>query len=148
MKQRFWVWATVLLVAVGALAACASSGGPAGEARLEGTVWQLASYADGQGQTVTALADSKVTAEFQDGQVGGSAGCNQYGGEYKHSGKRLTVGMLAMTEMYCQSEALMDQEQAYLAALGSAASFQIAAGRLEVSNGEGEVVLTFGPLAA
>ena len=76
----------------------------------------------------------------------GSAGCNRYFGSYDSDGNRLTLGPIGVTEMYCAPEALMDQEGAYLAALGSAASYQVADGKLQVANADGETVLTFSAL--
>jgi heat shock protein HslJ len=113
---------------------------------LEGTLWKLDGYLNSQGEWVSVLPGTEVTAKFDAGQVGGSAGCNRYFGPYERSGNSLTSGVIGVTEMYCAPEALMDQEGAYLAALGSAASYQIADGELRVANAEGETVLTFSVL--
>jgi heat shock protein HslJ len=115
-------------------------------ASLEGMLWKLDSYVNSQGALVGVLPDTEVTAEFQDGQVAGSAGCNSYFGTYESDGRSLTLGAIGMTEMYCAPEALMDQEGAYLVALESAASYQIADGRLQIANAGGEIVLTFSVL--
>jgi len=113
---------------------------------LEGTLWKLDAYLNSQGELVSPLPDSEVRAKFQDGQVTGIAGCNSYFGSYESSGDSLSIGPIGMTEMYCFPEALMDQEGAYLAALESAASYQIAAGKLQIANADGETVLTFSVL--
>jgi heat shock protein HslJ len=115
-------------------------------APLDGTPWRLDSYLNSQGEMVSVLPDSEVTAEFQAGQVTGSAGCNSYFGSYESDGSSLTLGAIGMTEMYCAPEALMDQEGAYLAALESAASYQIAEGKLQIANADGETALTFSVL--
>jgi heat shock protein HslJ len=115
-------------------------------ASLEGTPWQLDSYLNSQGELVSVLPDTEVTAEFQAGQVTGSAGCNSYFGSYESDGNRLTLGAIGMTEMYCAPEALMDQEAAYLAALESAASYQVVGGKLQIADADGETVLTFSVL--
>jgi heat shock protein HslJ len=119
---------------------------PVAASYLEGTIWKLDSYLNSQGELVSVLPDTAITAEFQAGQVTGSAGCNSYFGSYESSGDRLTFGVIGMTEMYCFPEALMDQESAYLAALGSAASHQIVDGKLQVLNADGQRVLTFSVL--
>jgi heat shock protein HslJ len=89
-----------------------------GELTLEGTTWVL----DG------TLADTEITAEFSDGQVNGSAGCNTYTGDYastRAAGRNtIKIGPLASTMMSCD-EPLMDQESLYLAALESATEYTI-----------------------
>ena len=42
----------------------------------------------------------------------------------------------------------MEQESAYLAALGSAVTYQAANGQLAITNGSGQIVLTYAELAA
>ncbi len=117
------------------------------DAALEGVPWTLVSYVDGTGQTVELQPDSEITAQFQAGEVRGNAGCNSYFGNYELQGSNLTVGPLGMTEMYCMPEELMTQEADYLAALQSAASFQISDGQMQIANGDAEPVLTFALLA-
>jgi len=106
----------------------------------------LDAYVNSQGDLVSVLPDTEITAEFQDGQVAGNAGCNNYFGPYEGSGNSLTVGLLGATQMYCASEALMAQEGEYLAALQSAASYQIKDGKLQIANADREIVLTFSVL--
>jgi len=116
---------------------------PATTMALEGTPWKLDGYLNGQGEWVSVLAGSEVTAQFDAGQVGGSAGCNSYFGSYEISGDSLTMGLIGSTEMYCVEEGLMDQEGAYLAALGNAASYRISDGKLHIADAEGSTLLTF-----
>jgi len=113
---------------------------------LEGTLWKLDGYLNSQGEWVSVLPGTEVTVKFDAGQVGGSAGCNSYFGPYERSDNSLTFGVIGVTETYCVPEALMDQEGAYLAALESVASYQIADSELWVANAEGETVLTFSVL--
>jgi heat shock protein HslJ len=119
--------------------ASAETGAPA----LEGTNWLLESYAGADGQATAALADVQVTALFADGRVGGSGGCNNYGGPYTVDGSGLTVGPLASTMMACMGP-VMDQETAYLSALQSAASYAVVDGKLQISDAAGQVVLIYG----
>lgn len=111
-----------------------------------GTTWVLDSYLDSQGTLVAVLPGSEATAKFQEGQVGGNASCNSYFGTYTVDGDQVSVEVGAMTEMYCAPEELMAQEQDYLAALASAASYQMAGDRLQITNEEGTPVLTFSAL--
>jgi heat shock protein HslJ len=116
---------------------------PAVSARLDGVLWKLEGYLSAQGEFVNAQPDSEVTVKFDAGQATGNAGCNGYFGSYTLSGDQLAFGPIGSTEMYCVTEALMDQETAYLAALGSAASYQIADDRLLIANADGKALLTF-----
>jgi heat shock protein HslJ len=92
------------------------------------------------------IAGSTITLEFESGRLGGSAGCNGYGGPYQVEGDQLTVGELARTLMYCQDPAgLMDQEDGFLEALATVARYRTTAGRLELLDGAGQVVLALVP---
>jgi heat shock protein HslJ/plastocyanin len=98
---------------------------------LEGTSWEL------QG----TLPDARITAEFRGGTISGSSGCNTYSGPYTStSSNNISVGGLVTTQMACD-EAIMEQEQAYLAALGAAQSYTIAGNTLTIAHAGG--VLTF-----
>lgn len=111
---------------------------------LEGRLWKLESYLNGDGAEMAVLPGTEVTVEFRDGQLGGNAGCNNYFGSYEVDGNNLTIGPTGMTEMYCGApEGVMDQESAYLAALQSAASYQVVDDQLQIANAEGEAVLTY-----
>jgi heat shock protein HslJ len=91
---------------------------------LEGAWWTLVSYAGEDGKTIDALPGTEVTARFQDGNVGGTAGCNNYFASYSLDGNQLTVELGGTTMMACE-EAIMLQEAAYLINLASSASFQV-----------------------
>ena len=124
-------WVLVMLVACGG-----TEGDP-----LNGTNWEL--YSMGR---YSPIPGSKTTIRFEDGQVSGLGGCNQYGGEYKISGQRLSFSALYMTEMACVSpEGVMDQEGRFLQFLGDAGRFEIVDGRLQLYGSEGET-LTFVPI--
>ena len=103
---------------------------------LEGTQWELISYNNGDNDSRSVKADSRITALFDDGQVGGSAGCNNYFGGYEVEGSNIKIGPLGSTLMMCSPE-VMDQERLYLEALASAATYNIVARRLELINSEG-----------
>jgi len=114
--------------------------GGTGSDPLNGTTWEL--YSIGRYSPITG---SKTTIRFEDGQVSGLGGCNQYGGEYKSSNKLLSFRALYMTEMACGSpEGIMDQESAYLQFLGDARSFMLVNDQLQISRSNGET-LTFVP---
>jgi len=123
-------WIAILLVA------CGGTGGDP----LNGTTWEL--YSIGR---YSPIVGSKTTIRFEDGQVSGLGGCNQYGGEYKSSGQMLSFSALYMTEMACMSpEGIMDQEQLFLQYLEDARSFEIVDGQLQIFWSDHEA-LTFVP---
>jgi heat shock protein HslJ len=111
---------------------------------LEGRLWKLESYANSDGEVVSVLPGTETTIEFRAGQLGGNTGCNSYFGSYEVDGNSLNIGGTGMTEMYCGApEGVMEQEGAYLAALQSAASYQIMNDQLQISNADGETVLAY-----
>jgi heat shock protein HslJ len=123
------------LITIAVLAACTCSGATA----LENTAWELESLS---GNAV--LPGTTITLEFSDDQISGSAGCNHYGGSYRAGENILHVSDLFWTEMGClEPEGIMEQEQAYLAALNAAAKYQIGDGKLEIRDEAGAQVLVF-----
>jgi heat shock protein HslJ len=113
---------------------------------LENRSWALESYLNLEGVLTERLENSEITADFQDGQLIGNAGCNNYFASYQVDGSNLTIGSLASTEMYCMDPpALMDQEITYLAVLESAMSYQLVEDRLIILDAEGQIILTFNP---
>lgn len=112
-------------------------------AGLEGTRWVLESQVGPNGETVPALPDREVTAEFSDGALTGSGGCNNYFGSYTVDGANLTIGQVGSTMMACMPEAIMQQETQFFANLQSAATYTIVDGQLQIADATGNVVLTF-----
>jgi len=111
---------------------------------LESTVWVLESYLNSEGVLVSPLPDSNVTASFEDGQVSGNASCNSYFGGYETDADgKLTIGVLGVTEMFCQTDELMAQENDVLAALTSAASYLFDGDTLQIEDASGKAVLVF-----
>ncbi|HSR31054.1 MAG TPA: Gmad2 immunoglobulin-like domain-containing protein [Anaerolineae bacterium] len=100
---------------------------------LEGTTWLLDKTIPG----------SEITALFANGQVSGSAGCNNYQGEYRSTravGRNtIEIGPLATTRMMCD-EPLMDQEGIYLAALEAATEYTIEGFALTITYPGGEML--------
>jgi len=67
---------------------------------------------------------TKLTAEFSDGHISGSGGCNRFMGGYHTQGDQLSIGPLASTFMACE-QPVMGQEMKYLAALQGAQRYEI-----------------------
>jgi len=115
---------------------------PAG---LAGTSWVATGYNNGQGAVVSVMAGTEVTAAFGDnGQVSGSAGCNTYNAAYIVDGDSISVGPAASTRMFCgEPEGVMDQEQQYLAALSTAATYSIRGTQLDLRTTDGALAASF-----
>ncbi len=111
---------------------------------LPGVRWVLVSYLNAAGETVAALTDREVTAEFTaDGQVAGNAGCNQYFASYTLDGEALTIGQAGSTMMACEPTEVMDQETQFLAALTTAAGWRMEGEQLLILDANGTTVATF-----
>lgn len=111
----------------------------ASAAELAGTSWKVINYNNGKEAVVTLLAESEISLHFgTDGRVSGNAGCNQYTGGYQSSSGQLTVSTLATTFKLCPTpDGAMEQEAQYLAALSSAATFEIAGDTLTIRDAAG-----------
>ena len=91
------------------------------------------------------LPGTEVTAVFgEDGTLAGTAGCNTYRATYEIDGAAITIGEPAATKKACTTpEGVMEQEQAYLAALPRAASYSVEGPKLSLLTAEGTYVATY-----
>lgn len=71
-----------------------------------------------------APAKARATIRFDDGEIGGSAFCNLYGGTYEAGGDALRIEPGSMTMMGCE-EPLMSMDSAFIGFLGSVISYQV-----------------------
>lgn len=128
------------LVASGLLVACAGNGAAADPPRLDDTAWVLS---DLPGRTLAA--GSRVTLRFEGGGATGSDGCNRYGLGYEAAGETIRIASSAgiSTQMACPPE-IMQQAEAFRAALGAASHFRIDGGNLQFLR-DGAVVATLAP---
>ncbi len=99
-----------------------------GQQDLTGTMWSLSTF---MGKEL--VPGSGITAEFTtDDKISGSSGCNLYAGAYQVDGNNILISSpLASTMMACSQE-IMDQETAYLKALGDVRNFVSLAGSADV----------------
>jgi heat shock protein HslJ len=111
---------------------------------LDGTTWYLMSY-----YNQTPLPGTGITAQFAvdaggaTGTIGGSAGCNAYSAAI---GAGFAIGPAAGTGQLCTSPpGVMDQEQAYLAALPSVTGFSLTNGQLLLTTTDGLLVYSATP---
>jgi heat shock protein HslJ len=112
---------------------------------LAGTGWYAVGYNNGKQAVVSILGGTTISAIFgKDGTLTGNAGCNDYNGTYTVNGNQITIGPLASTRKFCNDpEGIMDQETQYLAALGTAATYQIEGTTLELRTKDGALVADF-----
>jgi heat shock protein HslJ len=115
------------------------------KANLQGVMWQMQSYRDAQGAQKSLIAGTQVDAVFmEDGNLGGSGGCNRYNATYQVNGDALEISPIVATLMACpEPEGVMVQEAAYLAALQSAETYRTGESSLELLNADGQVVVTY-----
>ncbi|GMQ98745.1 MAG: hypothetical protein BMS9Abin17_1272 [Acidimicrobiia bacterium] len=93
------------------------------------------------GTPTTVVDGTSLTALFENGTVGGSAGCNGYNAAYETDSDSITIGPAVSTLIFCeQPDGTMDQETAYLSLLQSADSFDIDGDTLTLSSGDSVVI--------
>lgn len=138
----------IVLALSATLVACSSASDSTSSSAddLEGVWWALEVHTDAQGAESVVIEGVVVDAFFEDGRVGGNAGCNQYSGSYAVDGDEIQVGELATTMIACPID-VMDQESAYLASMQSAASFEISDGKLSLFDEDGGLLLRFAEAA-
>lgn len=114
---------------------------------LADTSWTVIGYNNGRGGVVSVIIGTELTAAFgADGTVTGSAGCNNYSAGYEIDGDAISIGLPIATMMACaEPEGIMEQEQEYLTALGTAATYQIQGDFMEMRTAEGSIAATFEP---
>lgn len=104
---------------------------------LVGTHWLLNDSAD------LPTNGGSVTAEFVDGRVGGSSGCNTYNAAYVVEGKKLTIGPeIASTRMACEPGPT-EVEAAYLERLPNVGEYKIDGTTLDLLDADGTTLLSY-----
>jgi heat shock protein HslJ len=111
---------------------------------LANSRWTVVEYNNGKGAVTSVLAGTKLSAAFDaNGDIGGFAGCNDYSGRVKSDPPKIAIGPLTSTKKSCSEPAgVMDQESAYLHALGSAATYQLQGQNLELRTSAGSIAVT------
>ena len=100
--------------------------------------WEVTSFLQGDG--VSSLVEgSRITATFAEGgKLSGSAGCNDYTGTYTLGAGELKITDVSATELACEIPAgVMEQEQAFLAALPRTAGYTLEGRSLTLLTEEG-----------
>lgn len=124
----------------GELAAMFTAAEPA---TIEGS-WQVIGYNNGREAVVSVIIGTELTADFVEGTVSGSAGCNNYTASYEVGGDQISIGPAATTRMACgEPEGIMEQENEFLAALQTAATYRIDGDRMEMRDESGALAVSF-----
>jgi heat shock protein HslJ len=141
----------MLLLSTAAAAGCTSNVTPSPNAttttspalQLEGTTWTLTSLATETGMNNT-LPNTTITANFDDGNVTGSSGCNRYFGSYQLNKTEINFGQVGSTLMFCADpDGVMMQETTYLLLLKNVTSYAISNNELTFSDSLGNPQLVF-----
>lgn len=107
---------------------------------LDGTAWALLAL---NGEPLPQ--GIVVTLSFKAGGIGGSGGCNTYGGEYQIAGSALTVPPTIVATMMACAEPAMSIEQAYFAALNASAAYTFDGEQLLITDAAAAELLRFAP---
>ncbi len=106
---------------------------------VEGS-WELESGMR-NGQPFPIVDSHPITMNLQDGEIGGTAACNNYGGQFTISGNAFSIDDgLAVTEMACRPAAVMESEEQFLAALTSVDEVELTNQGLVLSGADTELL--------
>ena len=136
MKKPSLYFLTMFVLAGIMLSAC--SGGTS--ASLTGT-WELVSYGSPASPTPAAAEVDTSVIFDEDGTISGNVGCNDFGGDYKVDGNKITFGPISSTLMMCADTAVGDQETAVLKTLTETVTFVIEGDALTLTSADGSSVI-------
>ena len=107
--------------------------------------WNVTGYNNGNEAVTSPIAGTTLTANFTaGGEVGGSAGCNDYSGTYKLDGTSLTVSQLVTTRKACD-QAIMDQETQFLTALQTPTTVETSGATITLRAADGATQVVLAP---
>jgi heat shock protein HslJ len=131
---------TLLLLSFGAAAMVAEA---PQEALVEEMHWQLTRYLGESGDSVSVLPDTTIDIKLSAGELGGSAGCNRYFGNYELEGDQLRfTSPMGSTQMACEPP-VTEQEQRYLGLLAQTVSWQSDGDQLTLLDAQGRTILHY-----
>jgi uncharacterized lipoprotein YbaY len=76
-----------------------------------------------------------------DSTVAGTAGCNRFTGAFETGAQTVSFGPLATTRMMCMGEGVVEQEDAFLAALGTVDTWEIRGERAQLRTAGGALAV-------
>lgn len=135
--MRYLIWTLIVLLSLAALPTRSSAADPN---RLVGTQWKLLRYGT-RSAPVTPVGDQAITLTFGAESIGGSGGCNTYGGGYRVDGATISFSNIFSTLIACEPETIAKQETAYFQALRKATEFRFEDGLLSIRYGDDEVLV-------
>jgi heat shock protein HslJ len=111
---------------------------------VAGTTWTVTGYNNGKQAVVSILAGTMLRMAFGvNGSLSGSAGCNTFVASYTAMDEDLTIGPAAVSRKTCaRPEQIMEQEAAFLVAMGQAARSRIEGERLELRSSAGALLVS------
>jgi heat shock protein HslJ len=110
---------------------------------LGGSSWRATGINNGREAVVSVIAGTSVMMSFgKDGNVAGSAGCNNFTSTYQEHGDRITFTAPAATRRMCITPGVMEQEHAFLKALESVATLRMEADELELRSNDGALAVS------
>ena len=123
-----------LLASAILLAACGAS--PTNQAELSGTHWVLVELI---GADVVTEGNQEMTLNFDEEELNGYSGCNQFSAGYSanQSTGTLEVSPLTTTLMACMDEEVMAREGEYQSALQAAESYTLDGNILIIESADG-----------
>lgn len=136
MKKQSLYFLTMFLLAGIMLSACSDGT----SASLTGT-WKLVSYGDPANPTPAAPEVDTYVIFGEDGTISGNAGCNNFGGDYKVHGDKITFGFISSTLMMCADPAIADQESAVLNTFTETVTFVMDGDTLTLTSADGRSVV-------
>jgi heat shock protein HslJ len=117
---------------------------PAQPVSFEGTTWDLKFVYDDD-EWLSLISGSTITAQFEDDQMSGSAGCNSYNATVSKEGETLTISNVASTRKACaEPEGIMEQESLYLSKLSSVKGLKTVGDALALLDADGQAILVLG----
>lgn len=137
-KPRFLL-PIVMTGALAFLGACTFSPGAA-DRSLSGTTWYLTALGP-PGSPTPAVQGVAVTLVFGGAnEIGGSAGCNSYGGTVEIRDGEIAFSSVVSTLMACTDLSIMDQEARYFGILNAAERYDHSEGALIITAADGQAL--------
>lgn len=128
---------------------------------LAGTEWNVTNYILASG-AFTNVWKTEITIAFAaDGTVSGTTGCNDYQGTWEtegpydefesgvpdvNDGQVIRLNGLTWTEIACEDEAIMEQEEEHIDMLQQAGRWVIIRGDFHLRNSDGQLLFEAEPL--
>ncbi|MCU4676091.1 YbaY family lipoprotein [Catenovulum sp. 2E275] len=136
-KIDFWLKGDgAMLVVDGTKESCQLVDDAQANNKLSNSQWYVA-----QINNMNIMENTKVTVNFSEQKIYGSAGCNQYTADYQATAPEVHLSTIAVTKRACLSAELAEQESRFLTILGEVNRFKIENGTLILDDGQGNSLI-------